>query len=52
MLVGCCEKCDKNLQMFTQFGLFMMKNACVPEGENEGGRGPLPLAIQCLILMI
>ena len=39
------------LHIFTQFGMFIMKNAYVPDGGNEGG-GPLPLAFQCLIFMV
>ena len=33
------------LQMFRQFCLFMMQNAYVPEGRNEGGRKATPNSI-------
>ena len=33
------------LQMYTQFGLFMMQNAYVPEDGNEGGRRATPTSI-------
>ena len=33
------------LQMFTQFCLFIMKNAYVPEGGNEEGRKATPTSI-------
>ena len=39
------------LQMFTQFCLFTIENAYVPEAENEGGK-PLPLVFQYLIFMV
>ena len=33
------------LQMFWQFGLFMILHAYVPEGENERGRGATSTSI-------
>ena len=33
------------LQMYRQFGLFLLYNAYVPEGENERGKGTTPTSI-------
>ena len=44
-------KTNTVLQKYTQFCLFLLSNAYIPEGGNEGGK-PLPLAFQYLIFMV
>ena len=43
-MVFCFKNCS-DLQIYRQFGLFIQKNACVPEGGIEGGREATPTSI-------